>query len=98
LIKKISSMPCPSCGSTRSVLSLLDGRILDAIYLNPFGLPILAFLICIPCWIAWDFISQTKSLYVLYGYIEKEIQKKPYPLILIFLVIGNWIWNIKKGI
>jgi hypothetical protein len=98
LIKKVLSIPCPSCGSTRSVLSLLEGRILDAFYLNPFGLPILVLLICIPCWIAWDFISQTKSLYILYGYIEKEIQKKPYPLILIFLVIGNWIWNIKKGI
>ena len=98
LIKKILSIPCPSCGSTRSVLSLLDGRILDAFYLNPFGLPILVFLICIPCWVAYDFIFQTKSLYILYGSIEKQIQKKPYPLILIFIVVGNWIWNINKGI
>ena len=35
LIKHVTDIPCPSCGSTRSVVSLVQGNFIDALYMNP---------------------------------------------------------------
>lgn len=35
LFRRITGLPCPTCGSTRAALAALDGRPLDAISLNP---------------------------------------------------------------
>ena len=35
--RRITGMPCPFCGGTRSVGALLEGRFLDALTLNPLG-------------------------------------------------------------
>ena len=35
LFRRVTGVPCPSCGTTRGVLSLIDGRALDALALNP---------------------------------------------------------------
>lgn len=34
-INRVLGVPCPSCGTTRAVLLLLEGRILDAVLMNP---------------------------------------------------------------
>ena len=46
LIHHFAHIPCPSCGSTRSVLSLLHGDLLGGLYWNPLGLIIFAILVC----------------------------------------------------
>lgn len=35
LLRRFTGMPCPTCGSTRAVRALADGRPLDALLFNP---------------------------------------------------------------
>ena len=98
MFKRITSIPCPSCGSTRSVLSLLKGDFTGALLLNPFGIIIMAVLIISPVWISYDVISRKGTLYNSYIKAEHFLRRKWIAIPLILLVLLNWIWNIYKGL
>lgn len=40
IIRKIIKIPCPTCGVTRAMLSLLTGNIQKYFYYNPMALPL----------------------------------------------------------
>lgn len=98
LIKQATGVPCPSCGSTRSIASIFQGHILDALYWNPFGLMIIIIMLVLPFWLIYDLLKKKDSLYVFYGKTEVFIRKRKIAIPLIILVIINWIWNITKGL
>ena len=98
MIKRITNIPCPSCGSTRSVSAVLHGDFAGAIYWNPLGLVVLAMMIVLPIWLAVDLISKKDSLLKSYKSTEKILRKKTVAIPLIILVIINWIWNIYKNV
>lgn len=98
LIKHLTNIPCPSCGSTRSVVSLINGNFLDALYLNPFGLIIAFILLVVPIWILTDILMKRSSLYNAYRRMELLIKKPQFSIPLVTLVLINWIWNISKGL
>jgi len=98
LFKRITGIPCPSCGSTRSVLSILKGDFVGAFFLNPFGIVIMAILVSAPLWILFDLVSHKNSLFTIYTRAEILLKQKWVAIPLILLVILNWIWNISKGL
>lgn len=96
IFKRVTSLPCPSCGTTRAVSQLFDGEIVNSLYINPFGIIVGIIMMVSPCWIAWDFITKKQTFYNFYIKIEKIIRTKKIAILLIILVILNWIWNINK--
>jgi len=98
IIKHVTGIPCPSCGSTRSVISLVNGNILDSLYWNPIGLILALIMIVTPVWIIMDLISGKRSLFRFYGKIETVFRMKIIAIPAILLVMVNWIWNIYKGL
>lgn len=98
IIKSTTNIPCPSCGSTRSAVQLLNGNIINAIKLNPFGLLIAGFLFFIPFFILYDIIFRKKILEKIYYKSEQVLKNKKIFIGLIVVIIINWIWNIKKGL
>ena len=46
LFKHVTKIPCPSCGSSRSITQIIKGNIQQALYLNPLGF-ISAFILLI---------------------------------------------------
>jgi hypothetical protein len=98
LIKHTTNIPCPSCGSTRSIISLTKGNFVDALSTNPIGLLIAIIMLIAPVWIIKDVIQGNNSLFSFYQSIEKQLKKPKYAIPLILLIIINWIWNINKGI
>lgn len=98
LIKQVTSLPCPSCGSTRAVILLIQGDIEKAFYTNPLGLFIAFTLIITPLWILSDLLSGTKSLFNFYIKTEHFLKNPKITIPLILMVLGNWIWNITKGL
>lgn len=98
LFKRVTGVPCPSCGSTRSVLSFLKGDFAGAFFLNPFGIIILLILLVLPVWISYDLISRKSTLYHFYNRTEHFLQRKWIAISAILLVLLNWVWNIAKGL
>ncbi|HLP74064.1 MAG TPA: DUF2752 domain-containing protein [Bacteroidales bacterium] len=98
IFKTVTGLPCPACGSTRSVLSLFDGNVAGALRINPLGFVIVLVLLAGPVWLSYDIISRRKTLYD--SYLKAEnILRKPFvaaPLIVLLLI--NWAWNIAKGL
>lgn len=97
LIKRATDIPCPSCGSTRSVLSLMQGDFQAAIYWNPLGLLIGLTLIVLPFWILYDLLFRAHSFLAFYRSAEKLIRRPIYAYPAIALIAINWVWNIIKG-
>jgi len=98
IIRAITGIPCPSCGSTRSVLAMVHGHVFDAVLINPFGIILSFLLLIVPFWIAIDLINRRNSFYVWYKKAEQIIKQKKVAIPLICLVLCNWAWNIYKDI
>lgn len=98
LIKYAINIPCPSCGSTRSLISLTKGYFVEAFDLNPIGYIVALIMLTAPVWIVADLILKNNSLFKCYQKVEDYLKKPKYAIPLILLVIINWIWNIIKGL
>ncbi len=98
LIKQTTGVPCPSCGSTRSVMSVFNGEWLDAIYWNPLGIVLVIIIFVSPIWIIKDWLQSSDSFFKFYQNAETKLRKPYLAYPLIILVVANWIWNIVKGL
>jgi hypothetical protein len=97
-IKHITNIPCPSCGSTRSVILLTKGNLVGAFRTNPFGYIIAIIMLLTPLWITFDIVFKRKTFFEFYKKIESYLKRPQFAIPLILLVIINWIWNITKGL
>lgn len=91
-------VPCPSCGSTRSVLALMHGDIIGGLYWNPLGIVIFMVMVLSPFWIAYDLITGRSTLLRFYTVIEHTFQRKWVAIPAIVLILLNWIWNFMKDV
>ena len=96
IIKHVTHIPCPSCGSTRSVLLLQNGEFLKAFTTNPLGYLISIILIFAPLWMMIDVLAKKNSLLHFYKKLETYLKIPTYNVPLLLLLILNWIWNITK--
>lgn len=96
IIKRITNIPCPSCGTTRSVISLFKGDYLEAILINPLGYIAAFVLLLAPPGVLIDLILKRKTLHKIYQKFETYIKKPKLAFAFIFLILINWGWNIAK--
>ena len=98
LIRHFAHIPCPSCGSTRSVLALMHGDLAGGFYWNPLGFLIFAVLLIFPFWIGYDMLLKKDTLFKFYGLFENTLRRKWVAISAIALVLLNWAWNIWKDV
>lgn len=98
LIKNATNIPCPSCGSTRSVVSLVNGDLTGAITHNPLGILLVLILLITPFWLLYDVAFQKDSLFKFYKKFEVVLRQKHVAIPAIAMVMANWAWNIYKGL
>jgi hypothetical protein len=96
LFHKVTGVPCPSCGSTRSVLFLLKGDFIQALHANPFGYILLLLMVVLPVWLLCDFICKKSSFLHLYQRVESVLKGRYVCILAGTFVLINWIWNIYK--
>jgi len=96
LFKHATHVPCPSCGSTRSVMSLINGDFLQALYINPFGIIISIIMLITPLWILFDIVTRKNTLLNYYRKTEDFFKKPGIAIPFVLFVLINWIWNITK--
>jgi len=98
LIRHFTHIPCPSCGSTRSVLALMQGDLAGGLYWNPLGFLIFAVLVILPFWIGYDLLFKRETLFKFYGLFENTLRRKWVAIPAIALILLNWAWNIWKDV
>lgn len=98
MFKATTTLPCPSCGSTRSVIAIFQGNLLQALYFNPLGFIIVIGLLILPLWIISDVLLKKDSFFKFYIQFEKWVVKKPMAISLITIILLNWVWNIYKDL
>jgi hypothetical protein len=99
LFKNVTGFACPSCGITRSLLTLIEGNLVEAFQINPLGILAMLLLLVIPGWILIDFSLNKTSLLTVYKRCEELIRTKKLIYVpLILLITINWIWNITKDL
>lgn len=98
LFKNATGIACPSCGSTRSVLSIINGNFTDAVLINPLGFVIALLMLVLPAWLLYDLALKKDTLYTAYKKFERTLRVKWIAITLITLILANWIWNITKGL
>lgn len=98
LFKRLTTIPCPSCGSTRSVLSILKGDFSGAVAWNPIGFLLIFFLLVTPLWVLLDVIRNKSTLFIFFRNGELFLQRKWVASSAILVVVLNWIWNIYKDL
>jgi len=98
LIKHFTNIPCPSCGSTRSVILLTKGNFVEALKINPLGYILSAIMLMGPIWIVIDVATNRETLFKFYKKSEVFLRQPHYAIPLISIVVANWIWNMIKGI
>ncbi|MCA6378368.1 MAG: DUF2752 domain-containing protein [Cytophagales bacterium] len=98
LIKHVTNIPCPSCGSTRSIMSMTKGDFVGALNVNPIGYIVALIMLMAPIWIVVDLIMKNNTLFNTYQKMETLLKRPTYAIPLVLLVIINWIWNIAKGL
>ena len=65
IMKRLTGIPCPSCGSTRSIILLIKGNFAEAFKLNPLGYIIALIMLIMPLWIIRDLIMRKNSFFLL---------------------------------
>ncbi len=96
LFRSATGLPCPSCGTTRSVQALMQGNVPLALLLNPFGMIMAGAMLFFPPWILYDRLRGKNTFLRFYNTIDKVFRKKIILIPALLLLISNWIWNIIK--
>ncbi|MGI9530955.1 DUF2752 domain-containing protein [Lutimonas sp.] len=98
LFKHATDLPCPSCGSTRSIVTLLEGKYTESFLINPLGYLIALVMVLAPLWIVVDIITKRATLLLFYKKMEYQLMKPKNAIIMVILISINWLWNINKGL
>ena len=99
IFKEVTGIPCPSCGTTRSMLQILEGNLTESLVINPLGVTFALALVILPLWILADVSRKTDSFYRLYRRTEEAfIQHRWLSVTGVLLIALNWFWNIEKGL
>jgi Protein of unknown function (DUF2752) len=96
IIKNVTGYPCPSCGTTRAVLLLMEGKIIESLLLNPFGILVAIIMTVSPIWILTDIVLKKETFYLWFKKTETRLRKPWLATLLLVLVLFNWIWNLYK--
>ncbi|HEY1044865.1 MAG TPA: DUF2752 domain-containing protein [Bacteroidia bacterium] len=96
-IKNLTGLACPSCGTTRSVVKILDGQFAEALYINPLGyVTFIIFLLILPMLLLIDLVIKKTHLLNFLNRSTHLIKDYRMAVPLIVLMTANWIWNLTK--
>lgn len=99
LFKSVTGLPCPSCGTTRSIIQLSHGDFVNAVQTNPLGVVAGIGLVLIPVWLLIDRLRQTSTFIRAWHTAESLlVQKRWVAATFIMVIAANWGWNIVKGL
>jgi hypothetical protein len=92
--RQVTGIPCPSCGTTHSVLSIMKGDFRQALDENILGFPAAMMLLIVPIWILMDIIFKKESFFIFFYWAESILQRKWIAWSALVLLMAYWGLNI----
>lgn len=65
---------------------------------NPLGAMVAAVMLVGPVWVLFDVMTQKTTLWGCYVWTERLFRSKCISIPAGLAVIGNWLWNLSKGL
>jgi hypothetical protein len=96
LFRKITGLPCPSCGTVHSIFLIMRGEFLMALRENPLGFAGVLMVLVFPLWIFSDLVFRRNSFFIFYQRMEQFLKQKIVAIPLILLILGIWIWKLTE--
>jgi hypothetical protein len=93
LFKRTTGVPCPFCGTTRSIMSILKGEWVQSILLNPLGLILTCIAVILPIWMLVDYLRGANSFYNLFNAIAHRFSFRGFMLLILFIIAMLWVWQ-----
>jgi len=94
LFKRLTGVPCPGCGTVRSLHLLMQGDVAASLLTNPLGLLLVLLLLSAAVLLVRDAWRNDDLLYRL---MHRRWPPATLAAVAIF-TLANWIWNIGKGL
>ena len=94
LFKSLTGVPCPGCGTVRSLQLLLHGDVMGSVLTNPLGLLLSLLVVAAAILVLRDARKDDDLLY--------RLMHRRWPplalVVVVLLTLANWLWNISKGL
>lgn len=88
-LRRVTGYACPTCGTTRMVLAVLDFRIADAFLHNP-----LMFLLCVVSIVLLTFRFATARRIV---WITSTVSRRVFIAVMLLAFVANWVYLLRAG-
>ncbi len=85
ILRNVTGLPCPTCGSTRAVRALAAGRPIEALGHNPLVVTAMA---CGAAWLFWRAVRAPRRR----GALRRPSNGAALAVVAVLLVVANWCY------
>lgn len=96
--KWIYHLPCPGCGVTRATLLWFNGRVFEAMRLNPNSLLAVLFVLLYPIAVVLSIIRRRSYIVIIYNRVNRILACKKVFLMIAVAELVVWVHNIIVGL
>ena len=97
-INSVTGIPCPSCGTSRTILQILEPDLIQSSLFNPLGIIVLTAVVVLPIWTLRDLIRGERSMYLTAGTGEQLLQSnRILRYALLALIATIWLGLVLQG-
>jgi hypothetical protein len=94
--RRVTGVPCPSCGTTEAIVMAAKGNVLGALTINPLVSVASIMITLFPLWVLFDLTFRKSSYLRFYLWIESKLRVKLFAILAVSIVLAVWAWNIYR--
>ncbi|MCX6287749.1 MAG: DUF2752 domain-containing protein [Bacteroidetes bacterium] len=94
IFRRVTGLPCPSCGTVHSIVSIVHGNFRQALNENPLGYLGFPIVLIIPWWILADLAFGRESFYNFYLRSNKFLNHRWVLFSILSVIFLLWLFKL----